>query len=423
MPKSTKRAGEINGYWLSQRPGSAMWYRTWFDAETRQTRRVSLGTDDFESAGLALARWVAANAKPRDADPREVTLAGVFVRYHESLGSRHPGASSQLISLRMIDRVVQPCLSVAEFTPGVQEAAARALREQGYAQGSVKRALGAAKAAVNWAWKESLIDRQIPFASVSEGRQRERFLSIEELARLWDADMPDHVRAFLALAIGTASRPKALLELKRSQCNLERRVIDLNPSGRTQTKKRRPVLPMAEWLVPWIERSDTYVVEFRGKPVQKLAGAFQTMRDAAGFGPDVTAYTVRHTIATELAFRSVPEMELATTLGHYMPQSRTTGRYIHYAPDYLACTRRALEAIASDIGRLASKPMTPEALRASSVSPLPWPCNENTPKSLITGAGEGIRTLDPNLGNGLQWYAPGYPALSGTPLNTYKTML
>ena len=289
-----------------QRPGSAMWYRTWFDAETRQTRRVSLGTGDFESAGLALATWVAANAKPRDADPREVPLAGVFVRYHGSLGPRHPGAASQLISLRMIDRVVQPYLSVAEFMPGVQEAAARALREQGYAQGSVKRALSAAKAAVNWAWKEGLIDRQIPFASVSEGRQRERFLSIEELARLWDADMPDHVRAFLALAIGTSSRPKALLELKRSQCNLERRVIDLNPSGRIQTKKRRPVLPMAEWLVPWIERSDTYVVEFRGKPVQKLAGAFRTMRDAAGFGPEVTAYTVRHTIATQPAVRNVP---------------------------------------------------------------------------------------------------------------------
>ena len=162
MPKSAKRAGEINGYWLSQRPGSAMWYRTWFDAETRQTRRVSLGTDDFGAAGLALATWVTANAKPRGADPREVTLAGVFVRYHKSLGERHPGAASQLVSMRMVNRVSAPKLSVAEFTPGVQEEAARALLAQGYAQGSVKRALGAAKAAVNWAWKEGLIDRQIP---------------------------------------------------------------------------------------------------------------------------------------------------------------------------------------------------------------------------------------------------------------------
>jgi hypothetical protein len=115
-------------------------------------------------------------------------------------------------------------------------------------------------------------------------------------------------------------------------------------------------------------------------------------------------------------------MELATTLGHYMPQSRTTGRYIHYAPDYLACTRRELDAIASDIGRLASKPMTPEALRASSVSPLPWPRNENTLKSLIIGAGEGIRTLDPNLGKVPEALTPGHPAHRQSKSLHYKSI-
>ncbi len=404
MPKSAQRTGEINGYWLSQRPGSAMWYRTWFAAETRQTRRVSLGKDDFGSAGLALAQWVTENAKPRDADAREVTLSGVFARYHRSFGPRHPAAASQLISLRMIHRVVPPALTVAEFTVGTQKEAVRALIAQGYAESSIKRAFGSAKAAVNWAWKEGQIDRQIPFISLSDGQGRERILSIAELARLWDADMPDHVRVFLALAIGTASRPKALLELRRSQCDLDRRVINLNPPGRAQTKKRRPILPMAAWLAPWIERSDTYVVEFRGKPVQKLAGAFQTMRDAAGFGFDVTAYTVRHTIATELAVRGVPEIEIASTLGHYMPQFRTTGRYIHYAPDYLAHARRALEDIAKDVGRHASRPMTPVALRVSCVPVTPWDRNELTLKSLKSGAGEGIRTLDPNLGK--RWEAP-----------------
>jgi hypothetical protein len=33
------------------------------------------------------------------------------------------------------------------------------------------------------------------------------------------------------------------------------------------------------------------------------------------------------------------------------------------------------------------------------------------------GAGEGIRTLDPNLGNGLQGYAPGYPGVRQTTIN------
>jgi hypothetical protein len=38
------------------------------------------------------------------------------------------------------------------------------------------------------------------------------------------------------------------------------------------------------------------------------------------------------------------------------------------------------------------------------------------------GAGEGIRTLDPNLGNGPETFSPRYPAVSGTTLNQDKTM-
>ncbi len=101
--------------------------------------------------------------------------------------------------------------------------------------------------------------------------------------------MSDHMRAFLAILIGTAARPEAALQLTRFQCDLERGTINLNPPGRAQTKKRRPILPMADWLRPWIEAADGHLVAYRGRPVRKIAGAFQTLRDVAGFGPDVTA--------------------------------------------------------------------------------------------------------------------------------------
>ena len=103
------------------------------------------------------------------------------------------------------------------------------------------------------------------------------------------------------------------------------------------------------------------MVAYRGKPVKKIAGAFQTMRDAAGFGPDVTAYTVRHTGDRAMA-RGVPELEIAIVMGHRMPNSRTTGRYIHVAPERLASARKALEDLANDIGRGASRPMDPNQL-------------------------------------------------------------
>jgi integrase len=149
---------------------------------------------------------------------------------------------------------------------------------------------------------------------------------------------------------------------------LQRGTINLNPPGRTQTKKRRPVLPMPKWLRPWIETAhDGPLVAFRGKPVKKIAGAIQTQRDGAGFGPGVTAYTIRHSIATELAARGVPELETATILGHRMVSNRTTGRYLHEAPEHLARARKALDAIAKEIGRAATRPMKPDNVRANCV--------------------------------------------------------
>ena len=398
MPKRINREGEIAGYWLSKRGGSEMYYRTWFDPESRQTRRASLGTDDLGAAGRALAEWITTNVAPRQADPREVTLGGVFARYYQAFGRNRTGASAQRISLRMVLDEVSKGMAVAELTVSAQREIVRALERKGYAKGTIKRAFGAAKAAVNWAWKEGEIDKPLPFIILGDGVGRERVLSIGELANMWSAEMPDHLRVFLALAIGTAARPQALLELRRSQCDLERRVINLNPPGRVQTKKRRPLLPMALWLVPWIERANEHVVEFRGKSVQKIAGAFQTMRDNAGFGRDVTAYTIRHSIATELAVRGVSEIEIASVLGHYMPNVRTTGKYIHFSPDYLLNSRRTLEHIGADIAKRASKPITPEAMRASCVPQPTWSPNDHLSKSLKSGAGEGIRTLDPNLG-------------------------
>jgi len=177
--------------------------------------------------------------------------------------------------------------------------------------------------------------------------------------------MPAHVRAFLATLIATAARPEAALQLTRFQCDLDRGVTNLNPPGRVQTKKRRPTLPMPAWFRPWVENAEGHIVAYRGKPVVKIAGAFQTMRDAAGLGFDVTAYTIRHTVATERMARGVPALEIPSIPGHRMPNSRTTGRYLRVAPERLASAHAVLEEIANDIDRLAGRPMVPTNLRVS----------------------------------------------------------
>ncbi len=400
MPNPRKqREGSIGGYWLTCRPNSPVWCRTWFDPATRQTCRASLGTEDLEHAKLKLAEWVVLHAKRERQETRDVLLADVFVRYMHQHGKDTRGSGVQRRNLFLILDVLPEGVTVAEFTMERQAEAVRALRAKRYGAATIKRAMGIAKAAVNHAWKSGELDRAIPFASLPDGPNRERVLSVAELARLWDAEMPEHVRMYLVLLLGTAGRPEAVLELTRFQCDPDRGTINLNPPGRPQTKKRRPILPMADFLRPWIEAAPAGpLVAFRGRPVRYLSHAFQNLRDDAGFGRDVTAYTIRHTVATEMRARGVPELEIAGFLGHDMPNVRTTGRYTHVAPDHLAKARAALEDLANDIARAATRAMVPDNMRASCVLVPQQSGGNPAAKPLKAGAGEGIRTLDPNLG-------------------------
>jgi len=398
LPSRKQHPGQLAGYWLSKRPGSTQWCRTWFDSDARQTRRASLGTDDIAAAELALAEWVTQHVAGDREDPRVATLARVFVRYQQQHGRHIVGADAQRRSLAVVLRHIPEGMSVAEFTLDAQRQAVLAMHRGEYGAGTIKRAMGAAKAAVNWAWNNGELDRPVPFLKVEEGQGRERVLSVAEMAHLWSVDMPDHVRAFLATLIATAARPEAALQLTRFQCDLDRGVINLNPPGRVQTKKRRPTLPMPQWFRPWVEAAEGHIVAYRGKPVAKIAGAFQTMRDAAGFGFDVTAYTIRHTVATELMARGVPELEIASILGHRMPNSRTTGRYLHVAPERLASARAALDALANDIDRLAGRPMVPTRLRASCVLVTERVGCSRTAKPRKTGAAVGTG-FQPSLGS------------------------
>ena len=267
----------------------------------------------------------------------------------------------------------------------------------GARDGTVKRIMGITKAAVNWAWQNGQLKAHVPFRPLPEGQPRERILSIEELARLWSAEMPAHLRMFLLLLMGTAARPQAVLELTRFQCDLERGLIDLNPRGRTQTAKRRPVVPMANFLRPWLVAVPAGpLVAYRGRPVHKIAKTWRSVRKAAGLDESVVPYAIRHTIATELRARGVPELEIAGLLGHHLPNFRTTGRYAKYAPDYLSHSRVALDEIANEVSRTAIQLTSPEThVRATCVL---MPKARDLESLVKPGAGEGIRTLDPNLG-------------------------
>lgn len=148
----------------------------------------------------------------------------------------------------------------------------------------------------------------------------------------------------LVILLGTAARPSAALELTRRQCDLENGLIDLNPPGRLQTDKRRPVIPMCRVLRTWIEAADDGpLAHYLGRPIEYPYQTWRRVRRAARLPEEFTPGCLRHTVASMLRRQGVPPAQIAGFLGHSLPDFRTTERYAKYDPRFMAETVEALD--------------------------------------------------------------------------------
>ena len=379
---------EVGDFWLSRRPNSAAWCRTWFDSQSRQTRRASLGATDFEAAKLELAAWVQQNGRMDREKPQSVLLETILVRWFNAVGREQASSVPNRYALaKWSDEF--PGATVAEVTPDALDAFKRHLEDGGLSGGYIRRTFAIGKRALNWAYERGMLDRA-PFVKLpQESDPRARAMTMNEAAwflRAAAQDLP-HVRLYVALAFGTAARPGSLLELKTwQQLDFDGEVIDLNPPGRKQNKKRRPSIPMAKFLVPFlIDLPPGYVVQFNGKPLKSIRAAIERVRArarvmirrhaatevlrlwredrdeglkalvsvkaAADAMLTVSAYTLRHTVATELRGRGVQPWELSGFLGHSTGYV-TTEKYAKNRPEHLRGVIRAIEAYWSDLGVL-----------------------------------------------------------------------
>lgn len=111
-----------------------------------------------------------------------------------------------------------------------------------------------------------------------------------------------------------------------------RRLINFNPPGRAQNKKRRPIVPMSNELYPFLRYAIEHVkgeyVLGHGGSVRK---AFESAVARAGLA-DVTPHTLRHALATWMAQAGVPLWEIAGVLGDTL--ATVERNYAHHAPDY-----------------------------------------------------------------------------------------
>jgi integrase len=257
--------------------------------------------------------------------------------------------------------------TVAELTPQRQQQLVADLTGPGRSGGYVSRVLSVLRAAVNRAHKHGEVT-SAPFTlDVARGEPRDRVATAGEITAFWRAIQDEHLRVFTALLLNTGGRPQMLLKLTRWNVDLERRLLDLHPRGAARTKKRNPVLPITDCLLPWLRAGHgEHLVSWRGRPIDDIKSAWRRTRARAGLPPELTPYVLRHTLATELRSRGVPEWECAGWLGH-RTMYRTTEVYAKYRPDYLMQGRAAVDAWMEEIGALLEQrpghPETPVRVR------------------------------------------------------------
>lgn len=149
---------------------------------------------------------------------------------------------------------------------------------------------------------------------------------------------------FVALALGTAARKSAIIQLPWEDVDLAAGRVyyrqGVQRSGAQRSSKRTVVVPIADWLLPLLqraheERQGEYVLDEATEP----SGAFETLcRRAfkATGNPkfrDLTPHVMRHTTATLMARAGVPIVNIAGVLGNSIAVCQRN--YLHHTPDHL----------------------------------------------------------------------------------------
>jgi integrase len=356
MPHAKQHKSQLGQYWLTERSG--VWYITWVD-DNRVTRRRSTRTKDFAEAEQQLAAHFQIKANIKRADPGDISVPMVLARYYDKRGQH-------VRSAKAIKRAVQlltefwPDAMLDDLTLESQQEFCNWMMEQGASPGYTQRNHGVLATAINFAWKHREITIMPPLLSASdfpETAVRDRILELDEMARFWDTKMPNHLRLWLMLSICTTGRPEAILDIQTFQVNLTDRVLNLNPPGRVQNKKRRPRVPICDTLYGWLPSAmnSAYLVNWHGRHIKCIRKTFKQVAAQAGMA-DIYPYIIRHTMGAELRRRNVPEREAKGIMGH-LSEGAHERHYGAYRPDYQGEAAKAIDAYCAELGTLVKRPV------------------------------------------------------------------
>lgn len=236
---------------------------------------------------------------------------------------------------------------------------------------TVHTELSRLKACLKWAVQNRHLTAMPIYWLPQRGEHRNRVLTFDEAQRLLDAaaeHSDPHIYLFILLAITTAARHTAILDLEWDRVDFDAGTIQydenkpVDPMSKSW-RKGRATVPMgprlrAELLSAYQARQTKHVIEHGGRRLKTVREGFRaaveragigqyvphpTKRDQRVFETDVTPHTLRHTVSTWLKEKGVGLEYRAQLLGHADSRMTDVG-YSHAKPAYLSTTVEILDA-------------------------------------------------------------------------------
>lgn len=231
-------------------------------------------------------------------------------------------------------------LATDDLTDDVHRQFALQMEAQDYAPWTIHWTLNKLRDGMNWAFKKRHIERPAVMWNIAQPEHNTRVVTEEEVTKLIDAAVTDHVRLFILIALCSGARHRAICQLTWDRVDLDkcemnfvvprtgRSVID---KGFLKGRAKVPFGPMlrAALSAAKLKAATGHVIEWNGQPVDNVAKGFREAAKRAGLA-DVTPHTLRHSAATwAITAHGRDALEnVSKLLGHANPNT-TRGIYVH----------------------------------------------------------------------------------------------
>lgn len=344
------------------------WYIHW--TEGRRSKRESTSQTEEVKAQIYLGQWLKNQAEDSTGATPAYLVSDLwnlyFERHLEKNAMDARSADTCWNNLKVhFGELTLPEIAQKDAAGNDKVEQYIALRKKGAigscpgAPGTIRGELARMKTCFNWhadPKRATINAADVPLFDLPENSPpRHRWLRAEEITRLMTSVVEwrtggrlSRVERFLWLALETAARLTAILQLTWDRVDFELNTITYNVPGRRITKKRRATVPISTALRPillraYAERDGDLVCDYAAaKSVWRVVQAVAKHAKVAGVSPHV----MRHTAATHMLRNGVPIWRVAKILGDTVASVEKV--YGHHVPDELA-----VAAVDSIYGRVA----------------------------------------------------------------------